>query len=264
MGSNLPRVIIGILAGQSITESVFAECYPSALVGNGDLFWAEQFWVHGGIPDDSRNQVVKVAREQDFDYIFFMDTDMVFPKASLAKLLIAQSELAQDGYADVPTVIGGMYNTRSDHRLNVYNWDEEKESFKVHPVEPMSGLHKCDTVATGCQLIDLGVFDKLEYPYFEYWHKPEHKGGSVKKWSEDMVFGKKCYDAGIPHFVQTDVVCPHIHGVLIEPISATEYQVRKLSGDIYYDEERRSNPTSEPEEEVPEMQVDRDNGSVQV
>lgn len=230
-------MLVGILAGGSLTDSVFAECWPSALVGQGELFWAQTLWIHGGIPDDSRNNVVKQALENDYDYVFFMDTDMRFPKASLAKLLRSQAEIAikWPECASAPTVVGGMYNTRSDHRLNVYTWDTKLDSFMVKPVEPMSGIHKCDFVATGCQLVDVGIFEGLEFPWFEYWYREYGPNKKMGKFSEDAVFAKKCYDIGVPHFVDSDVICSHAHSCMITPVSATEFQVEKMMGEVYND-----------------------------
>lgn len=187
--------------------------------------------MHGGITDDSRNSVVDGAKKNDYDYVFFMDSDMVFQKGALAKLLRSQFDITQEyPEIDAPCTVGGLYNTRSDHRVNVYDWDERVQSFKVVPTAPMTGLYKCDFVATGCQLIDMGVFDQINYPYFEYWYRPAYKGGELKKWSEDAVFAKKCLDAGLPHFVDSDVVCKHIHTVLIGQVDKENFEIIKMNG----------------------------------
>lgn len=169
------------------------------------------------------------------DYVFFMDADMIFPKGALAKLIRSQLEVAKNWpeHRETPTVIGGIYNTRSDHRINVYDWDEKVNSFKVKQVGPMQGLVRSDFVATGCQLVDLGIFEGMEYPWFEYWYKEFGKDKKVSKWSEDAVFAKKCYDMDIPHFADTDVVCKHIHTCVIYPVSDMEYQIEKMSGQAY-------------------------------
>lgn len=234
-GKQLPRIIVGILAGSSLVDSAFAETFSGGLIGHGELFWAEQSWAHGGIPDDNRNGIVEVAKEHDADYIFFMDSDMVFPKTALLKLIVAQQKIIEKWpeLKEKPTVVGGLYCTRSDHRQNVYAWDEKVNSFKVDPVEPNTGIYKCDFVATGCQLVDMGVFDALDYPYFEYWYKEFGVDNKKTKWSEDAVFGKKCYDAGIPHFVESNVVCKHVHSALIYPVSKKEYQIEGFGGRIY-------------------------------
>jgi hypothetical protein len=237
----LPRVLVGFPCGGSLTDSGFAESFSGALVGHGELFWAEQCWVHGGIPDDTRNEIAKEAIRGDYDFVFFMDVDMVFPKAALAKLLQGLAQVGQEwpALAEQATVIGGVYVTRSDHRLNVYSWDRKQDAFVALKKDMNTGVHRCDFVATGCQLIDVGVFEALDYPYFEYWYKPWGTSGAIGKFSEDATFAKKCFDKGIPHFAHTDVQCGHIHSVVIWPADDGHYQIRRLSGELYNDGIRR-------------------------
>ncbi len=210
-------------------DTWFAQSYQSALIGHGELFFAEQFWQIGGCVDDGRNTIAEHAIKNDYHYVFYMDTDMIFPRASLARLMRSQLDIVKNypEHRETATVIGGVYNTRGDHRINVYDWKEEKKSFMVKEIELGVGVIKSDFVATGCQLVDVGVFESLKYPYFEYRYTDNGR------WSEDSDFAKKCYDIGVPHFVDTDLVCSHIHECQIVQVTSKEYEIRKLDGGLY-------------------------------
>lgn len=220
--------MVGITAGSQV-DSFFAMTYQNALVGHGDLFLVEQSWAIGHITDDGRNTIVSQALKGDFDYVFFMDSDMLFPKATLAKLLRSLSEIE----TDAPPIIGGLYNTRGDHRVNAYKWEEEQHAFKPEYYELNSGVYKVDAVATGCLLIDCGVFDVLPFPWFEYKYWPGPGKKKIERWSEDIVFAKYCMDAGIPHYLDTGVVCKHLHSVAIVQSDKTSYQIEKMDGELY-------------------------------
>lgn len=230
----MPRIVIGITCNQQV-DAFFAQTFSGALVGHGELFWAEQCWSIGAITDDGRNTIVKKALENDFDYVFFMDSDMIFPRGALARIIASQHEIAgkYPEFINIPTVIGGVYNTRSDHRINVYDWKKDKNSFQVKEVELDSGVVKADFVATGCQLIDCNVFKQIDFPYFEYWYKEWNENNEIGRWSEDAVFAYKCMEKGIPHFVDTSIVCGHLHEVNIVQADSKNYEVRKLSGELY-------------------------------
>jgi len=222
----LPRVLVGIQAG-SIVDSFFAKNYPSALIGNGELFFAEQLWTIGHITDDGRNVVAKTAIEKEFDYVFYMDSDMIFPKGALLKIM--QKMIDPDNNA---MVIGGLYNTRGDHRTNAYSWDKKNNAYESRYFDLETGMYRVDAVATGCLLLDTDVFRQMEFPYFEYWYKKGPKS-EKDRWSEDIVFAHKCMELGIPHYVDTDVVCRHLHNVCIIQSSKNQYQIEKMSGEVY-------------------------------
>lgn len=203
--------------------------YQNALIGHGELFWAQQSWVIGGITDDARNTIVQQAIDGDYDFVFFMDSDMVFPKGTLARMLRNLAKIPEN---ELP-VLGGMYNTRGDHRMNIYNWIEEENAFKPIYHDLDSGIHAVDAIATGCLLLDTSVFKEIEFPWFEYkyWHGPLKK--KLERWSEDMVFAYKCMEKGIKHYVDTSIVCKHLHHVGIVQTDKENYQIEKLSGEVY-------------------------------
>jgi len=133
-------------------------------------------------------------------------------------------------------VISGVYNTRSNHRLNVYHWDKDTELFESRAVKLNSGLHKCDAVGTGCLLIDMAVFDQMKYPYFVYDYWPDSsKGGRLGWVSEDIVWSRKLMDLGIPCWIDTSIVCEHLlNNVSVIQITDDKYEIRRYGTDQVY------------------------------
>jgi hypothetical protein len=172
---NLPRVLVGIPCG--MTDHVhFEDSKHDALMGSGELFLSEVVRAVGYITADGRNKIVQTALEKGFDYVFFMDSDMVFPRGTLARMLQKTAEIPEN---EIP-VLSGVYNTRSDHRINVYNWIEDLGTFaaisgKSDPEFKLNSkkLYKADCAGTGCMLIDCAVFEELKYPWFDYPYWPK-------------------------------------------------------------------------------------------
>lgn len=223
--ARLPRVLIGIVCKEYV-HAQFAENLPSIYIGMDEAFECEVMWAIGHITADGRNDCIEKAKEFNFDYVFFADSDMFFPKATIWRMLKACADVPEN----VPPVISGVYNTRSNHRLNVYHWIEETKMFETRAVKLNSGLHKCDAVATGCLLIDMAVFDDMKFPYFTYEYWPNHfKGGRLTWVSEDIVWSKKLMDKGIPCWIDTSIVCEHLlNNVSVVQVSDDSYEIHQF------------------------------------
>ena len=221
-----PKIVIGI-PSRGIWPSAFAQTVNGATIGNGKLFEGMFAFPDWHITDDARNTVAQTALDKDFDFVFFMDSDMSFPKGALAMLFRHRLYLDDD-----VAVIGGIYCSRSnDHRWHVYDWEEEKACWKSKRFNLNSGLHKVDAIGTGCMLIDVNVFKILGMPWFEY--KYQQIEGKWERQSEDMVFCNKCKEAGIPIYADSEVICGHFHSVQIIPTHEGGYEVKTLQGDVY-------------------------------
>jgi len=229
----LPRVLIGVPCGLQ-TFVAFEDSLQYAIKGVGTYFEGVVNRAIGYITADGRNQLVKQAMEGNFDFVFFADSDMIFPPGTLVKMLRKVQQVPED---ELP-ILTGIYNTRSDHRLNVYRWLPDQTTYEAinGNADPDFHLHqeklyRTDGCGTGCMLIDCRVFDVIEWPWFTYEHWT-HKD-KREWWSEDLVFCKKLYDKGIHVYVDTEIICKHILPTVVVQISDTEYQVERLSGAVY-------------------------------
>jgi len=222
----LPKVLVG-LPSRGVLPHAFVETMNNALLGNGDLYIGEYAHAKFHIPDDARNTFVQTALDNDFDYLFFMDTDMTFPPGTLAMMIRHMADIKEDK----PPILGGVYcNRGSDFRWHVYEWVEGTEGWKSMRFPLNNGLVKVDAIGTGCMLIDMNVFKVIEWPWFEYEYTMFE--GKRERKSEDMVFCKKCMDAGIPMYADSDVQCGHFLSAQVVPTGDGGYEVITMAGDV--------------------------------
>jgi len=224
----IPKVVVGILSRGTL-PAAFIQSREGAMIGNGELFEATYAYASWHITDDGRNTVVQTALEQDFDYIFFMDTDMIFNRGTLGMMIRDMAKIKEDQ----PPVLGGIYSSRTDdHRWHVYRWDEAQLGWHSMRFELNNGLVKVDAIGTGCMLIDVNVFKVIEWPWFEYNYFVNPMLEKVRE-SEDMVFCKKCMEAKIPIYATSNVTAGHMHSMQIWPTEDGGYEIKTLAGDVF-------------------------------
>ena len=222
----LPKVLVGI-PSRGVIPHAFVETMNAALVGNGELFFADFGHAKWQIPDDARNSFAQTAVDKNFDYLFMMDTDMTFPRGTLAMMIRHMANIKDEK----PPILAGIYcNRGGDFRWHVYKWIEEEDGWHSLRFPLNQGVMKVDAIGTGCMLIDVGVFEVIEWPWFEYEYLIFK--GERDRMSEDMVFCKKAMKAGIPIYADTDIKCGHFQSVVIEPTDEGGYQVKSLAGEV--------------------------------
>jgi len=208
--------------------TAFVETLNPALIGRDELFAGQFAYANWHIPDHARNTFVQTALDNNFDFLFMMDVDMIFPKGCLALMLRHMVNIEED----TPPVVAGIYcNRGDDYRWHVYNWIEEKTGWHSLKFPLNQGLRRVDAIGTGCMLIDVNVFKILEWPWFEYEYTIFQN--ERERLSEDMKFCKKCMDAGIPIYADTDIKCGHLQSVQIWPTDEGGYEVQTLAGEVY-------------------------------
>lgn len=116
----------------------------------------------GAYVEDNRNGAVKAAlkyeeehRRHDplfrFDYLMWIDTDMVFPPDLLLRLIAHDKDIVGCNYRQrvAPHGFTGHYKGGGDTKL----------------LEP--GLHEMDHLPTGLLLTRMDIYRKLPYPWFK-------------------------------------------------------------------------------------------------
>lgn len=205
-------------------------------MGQGTVFHAEKFIEQTSAVDMFRNRAIEIGMQHNFDYVFFVDSDMGFPRMTTIGML-STFEVE----ADEPVyVAAGLYNVRRRGFVNaVYRWNGnsfDDINSKSDPDFAMDSIYVADAAGTGCMMIDLKLFadkaSELEYPWFNYIYEPMEPGGKPMRWSEDLVFGRKLSSIGIHTFVNTNVVCHHeIRGASVYQASSDEYAIT-LNADL--------------------------------
>lgn len=98
----------------------------------------------------ARNNGVERAQKHQAGYLLFLDSDMTFPPNTLARLL---------GHGK--DIVGALYTKR----LPPY---EILGTPLPGAKATENGLAEMQRIPTGCLLISMRVFDKLERPYFHF------------------------------------------------------------------------------------------------
>lgn len=154
----------------------------------------------------ARERIAEIAVEGEWDYLFFIDDDMICPPDMFEQL-----------YAHQRDIVGALAFTRfAPHKPVIYIVDEGFDSVtkqnyytsKCWLTYPKDTLVECDAVGFGAVLINCGVLRSMRQPWFT---AATGKG-------EDIQF---CFDAGKSGFkVFMDTSCKLGH--LGPPKSITE------------------------------------------
>jgi len=147
------------------------------------------------IVDKARNDLVKMALNDNCDYVFFIDSDTLIPKNALNTLL----NMNQD-------IVSGLYFSKGKPYLPVARLkDGEKHSF-LEDFE-FNDIMEVQGVGMGCCLIKTDVFKNMEFPYFKLeWRKHE---GVDYQIAEDLYFCDEAIKKGHKIYLNTGIVCPH-------------------------------------------------------
>ena len=137
----------------------------------------------------NRTYLAEEAVEKDFDYLFFVDSDMYFNPESLDQLVEHDKD-----------IIGAGYNRRNCLPLATtvkFLGDPPKD-----PKEPF----KVKALGMGLVLIKVDVLRKVDTPWFKFLWNDD---GTLKI-SEDVWFFKRAKEFGFDTWVDPKIGCRHI------------------------------------------------------
>lgn len=150
---------------------------------------------------DARNSLVQQAQNEGAEYLLMLDTDQIYPPDTLEKLLSHKVDIC-----------GVSVHRRYPPFDRIFFRGNVEKLEHVREDEMYSGeLIEIDATGTGCLLIDMSVFDDIEYPYFEFSHT---KTG--KPIGEDINFCHKARAAGRRVFVDTSIKVGHLAVIEID------------------------------------------------
>jgi len=146
--------------------------------------------------DISRNTIAKYAMDNKFDYVFYLDSDIMLPKNGIKNLLSHDKDIVSGVYAYKQ--LG-----RNDVVLKRYTKDdpEDYDDLSVNEViESKNRIISVDGFGFGCVLLKTEVFKNIKFPYFVY----------TQNLGEDIYFCQKAKLAGFELLVDTKVLCGHV------------------------------------------------------
>lgn len=173
-------VLICIPTYETITPETFKSVYGLSI--NPEQGRPMFDFVKGYGCAQARNKCAKEAMEYGFDYLMFVDSDVILPDDALVNMLQGDADIVLGIYPRKNTTTGqteiflpGVKDFTDKNNLNLSNVPEEDRI-------PIKGG------GMGCALIRVDLFEQMEYPYFKY---VEYENGSTL--SEDNYF---CWMAG--------------------------------------------------------------------
>lgn len=157
---------------------------------------------YGFTVPDARNFIVNKAIKEGFDYIFFVDDDVLIPRNSLVKLIHHKADIVGGFYYRkyFPLESCGMHVDSEDRPVPI-------EGFKIGDI-----IHNTLVLPSGCTLISVDLFKKMEVPFYRTCtinNKPTI--------TEDTYICQKIRDLGHDIVTDTSIQCIHVskeNGVL--------------------------------------------------
>jgi len=197
----MSKILIGVPSGASVPIP-FMDSYTEA-VRVKDEHEITLFNHRGTNTVTARNSCVHEMLKDDYTHLFFMDSDMVFPKGTLQKLL--------DYDVDI---VGGFYvRKRAGFYPNAFQLGERVQNGK-YVTEWVNEYKEVEGIGTGCLLIKREVFLKVKVPWFEYKWNGEPNGKMI---TEDLVFCDKAKDLGYKIYCDGTIKCGHVGSFIIWP-----------------------------------------------
>ena len=159
----------------------------------------------GSLIYTSRNNLAQQAIQMGADYVFWLDSDMVFEPDVLARML----KVVQEKDIDFLT---GLYFRRVkpytpvlfdklDIQRNICSWSE----FKKLPEE----VFEIGGCGFGCVLIDTSVFLSVKSKHGNMFAPLGNNG-------EDIAFCWRARDCGYQIYCDPTIICGHIGKVIVD------------------------------------------------
>ncbi len=184
------KILLAIPSARYIETECVASLFEMEKTGDIELFIPKSYSV-----DVGRNIIAKYAQENGFDYIMWVDSDMILPKNTLVRLLSHDKDIVSGVYSY--KVLGNKEVVAKRFQDETR---EEYDNLTIKEIKESSGLIEVDGFGFGCVLTKVSVFNKISYPWFIY----------TQEMGEDIFFCRKAQNEGYKLWLDTDVICGHI------------------------------------------------------
>ena len=191
------KIGIAIISGDMMhTTTAFDLChivnYTSEALGHEVRLHHEG----GSMLATQRQVAVRALLDWGADWIFCMDSDMRVPQNAIQGMMSHGEPIVAANCARRKRPISPIARRKS-----AFLRQDEEATEIVWPDKDRHGLERVETVGFGVILIRRDVFEQLPEPYFDTPWQAEQK----KHCGEDIYFCWRCYEAGIPIYVDHDL-----------------------------------------------------------
>lgn len=169
--------------------------FSDSLMNLNQTFLGNWIRSSGNNPAEMRNIIAERFLSTDCTHLALMDADGIIPSNAIIDLLETRKEI----------VSGIQWSHGPEYFLSAF---DRVDAYKGRPIPPPITEVR-QVYATGFQLmlIERDVFEKLDFPWFEIKYRGDTPDTRV---TADLWFCEKCYQAGIPIFVNPHVKIPHL------------------------------------------------------
>lgn len=207
----MARVLIAVPTFENITPDTFKALWDMDKGEHECLFE----FIRGHDCATARNKIVDKAQELNVDYVLMVDNDVTPPKDALLNLLSYGVDVVLGYYAhrNADNVYTGrvcVCKYLKDDGTPWFNypleseWTADELREKREAGEYLIQIHGG---GMGCALINMSVFDRLDYPWYDWVNYHDKKIGML---SEDLYFCEKCKADFTPIYTDTRVACGHL------------------------------------------------------
>lgn len=155
----------------------------------------------GALIYSARDKLAEMACKENYDYILFVDSDMILPTNTIAKLLSHNKD-----------IVSGLYFKRRPNYEPVIYTNVKMRLLEPASAEPImdygEGLIEVEGCGMGCCLINTKVFKDIlstDYSCFE----------PLPQLGEDFAFCVRARNKGYTIYCDTDLKCGHIGTTII-------------------------------------------------
>lgn len=151
-----------------------------------------------------RELIMQDAIDGNFDYLFFVDDDIILPKNALTLLM----ETAEADPRNA--VVGGLYYSRDSARpIVVADWHSGDTSTAHIPAFTSASADPVDGIGFGCALLRVSVAKTLQAPYFPAHVYIERAARRVRQCDEDYLYCERVRRAGYTVRLDARIRCRH-------------------------------------------------------
>lgn len=207
----MKKVLIGITTAETVChetmESLFNMTRPADVQVTLRIIHAYQV-------SNGRNELAMYALQNGFDYLFFIDSDVIIPEFTLERLLAANTLVINGTYPrkEIDTIVkDNPYTTlyRHDRRgLNAINFGP---FFMSQNELPKEGVVPVDAAGLGCTLINTNVFRIIGgNDWFHFAQEQQRISHGPYCLGEDLYFYRECLRHNIQPYAEGSVRCGHV------------------------------------------------------
>lgn len=158
----------------------------------------------------ARDTLVNSAINAGCDYIFFVDTDIIFESPTDPNIALNQlyQAINKDPNSKDGKIVSGLYRAKQKHGFTYAAWtkyqgnQENQETGFIAIQEWTGNWIKIDVAGLGCCLIDITVFKNIQRPWFKWDLQGEM--------SEDFYFFQLATRFGYNTHLFSDVKLSHL------------------------------------------------------